>query len=187
MRHLALISAKDIQSLMASVAILAAGGYFAYRWANGLLVMNLAVDISAARQRASDTRDHLAVRVTLVKGDLGGILRIVDAGVVESHNNVRSDVTPLSDTQRLSRRKSTDGRAREAINFDKYSTESPYINLPPRDQLILCAYLVVPADAVCTISATILGERGGRLRRSVGLKKYGQWRASMISLPVAGE
>jgi hypothetical protein len=173
---IAFISADDAQAVAATAAILGTGGYFLYRWVHGFFVMNLAMDLVAIRARRDAETDHLALVVKLVKGDLGGTLRLHDAAArVEALDGGYSRVVELVETRRFLRNDETNPpRARLAIS--EFSEGQLRINMPPGDHLTLCAYLEVPAHRVCVVHAAVLGG----VRRS----RYGQWHASKVSLPI---
>jgi hypothetical protein len=167
--------AADIAQVL---ALIAAGIYFVWRFYRGWFVTNLRIGIETSRLPANDEQDHLAVKVKLTKGGLGGTLNIHDAVIlVEGATSDHRQAVQLHEIRRYERDLDPSDPHRYIIDFGRYSTTRfPRTRLPPEDEMTLAGYVTVPTGLPYFVHAFVLG--GVRDRIS------GQWHSSEVSLPV---
>jgi len=182
------------------LALLAAALYFFYRLISGYFKINLSLSVIPSRQRSPENgKDYLVVLVKLKKGDRGS-LTIHDARVnitcedgeqigekkekepIELIGAVRSS---YNETTFIVRKKE-EGKwvdkavKRKVITFERRSADAPFINLTPGERTIFSCTSKVLSDKVCQIEVAVLGYK--RLSWVMG-----QWKASVVSLPLLGE
>jgi hypothetical protein len=171
--------AKDLSEIAAhlsqAVALLGAGGFFAYKAYTGYLRVNLTLTVSCTRQRMTDdSKDYLVIQIHLKKGPNGSVaLHDVRALVRSDHYSTEVVFTGNS---RSSYRTVPDG-SRCQLDWSKESKTSPLIKLVPDEETDMSGVCEVPLDAVCTVEVAVLGKR-------VAGTTFGQWKASCVSLPV---
>lgn len=147
--------------------------YFGYRFFIGYFTVNVSVTLDLARASSANADiAYVAVTVKLRKGEHGSMVLHDLSGRVSFPSGVV--VVPFSGFFRVSYE--TDGpRGRACI--DRPSASEPLLRLPPGEEAMYSAYAEVPAGAPCLVEVVVLGKiRGGR--------KFGQWRASAVSLPL---
>lgn len=157
-------------------AYLRAGSFFLYKLVSGYLMTNLSVALTTTRQHSTPERDHLVVSVALAKGDRGSV-KLHDCQVKISWTGHRV-IKPLIGTDRRSKKSEHfDGSERSVVNWDKRSISQPFLHLTPGETSHFATYSDVPANAICEVEVAILAMKRSGIR-------FGQWRASTISLPL---
>lgn len=181
-----------VKSLAEVFALLAAGGYFSYRWFTGYFVTNLSLSVSCRRGSGDPDHEILAVSIALSKGDRGSII-LHDASVRISWGRELefAKVRRLIGVDRRSfgRQRPGDYRSRrdqEIVNrrrhewkriaWNRLSRTVPQLNLTPGEQTSFSCLVEVPAGMACLVEVAVLGQ-------NPHWQRLGQWRSSIISLP----
>ena len=162
-------------------ALLGAGGFFAYKAISGYLRVNLTTFVSCTRQRAEDgTGDYLAIQLDLKKGPNGSVALHDVRALVKSAKPEDRDkpgvVLVFTGNSRLTFVPSADGSRRQ-VDWSQESRTSPLIKLVPDEETNMSVCCKVESEGVYSVEVAVLGKR-------VAGRKFGQWKASCISLPV---
>lgn len=174
--------AEIIKSYAEAAGFFGGALFFLYKFVSGYLITNLSLSLHCGRQRQNDRFDDLVIRVKLTKGDRGA-LSLHDAQARVTFDGT-SNTYVFRGLKRLSRKKETKPRrkivgwARRSIDWENGAETSPFLKMTPGEETELSLGCAVPADKVCNVEVVILGKRPTST-------KFGQWRASCISLPVS--
>jgi hypothetical protein len=130
------------------------------------------------RPTADEASDDLRISVTVIKGDRGTVA-IHDAAVQLSPASGPPFATvALHSLERQSyRSEDSAGKSRKRIRWDKHSSESPFLNLSPGEEMTFGAYHRIPSTDVCRVEAIVLGKR-------TTSPAVAQWRGSAFVLPL---
>lgn len=158
----------------AQIIAYGSGGLFLiYKVVSGYFICDLSLKVSCERF-SNGEKDQLAVTAAIKKGENGAV-QVHDARIrVTDQSGAFVDARPMIGTERLSF--NTDGHGRMMIEFDRTSSESPFLNLPPGDETQLCGLCTISPALPYIIEVVILG-------RKVWVGKTAQWRASAVSFP----
>jgi hypothetical protein len=158
-------------------ALVAAALYFGYRFKTGYFVINLSLSVKPSRQRSpKDGVDFLVVLVKVKKGDRSS-LNIHDARVKVRWEGDEKIIELIGADRRKSKVESLGAVQRKVINFQDRAEKHPFIRLTPGEETTFSCYVEVPSGIVCNIEVAVLGEKPSGQRT-------GQWRASVVSLPL---
>ncbi|MBV8672434.1 MAG: hypothetical protein JOZ33_03285 [Acidobacteriaceae bacterium] len=170
-------------------AYLAALAFFLYKALSGYFIVDMSIKVSTERKRKpeADETDYLGVKVEVKKGERGGV-RLHDAKVrlrSAVHNAILSGPVDLNTIERANR---TDPMPdppnpphRASIDWATIPSDAPTLNLPPGDETQLCAFFEIDTKEPYIIEVVILAQliSFGVFNR----QRFGQWRASCVSLP----
>jgi hypothetical protein len=181
-----------IRSIVEIAAYIAAVLFFVYKVYSGYLVSDLSIQISCERQRkpGNDGKDYLGIIVKAKKGNQGAI-ELNDAQV-RARSCLDDHVIgpyPLTGIDRLKRTKPVAGppsskHMRSQVIWDAAPNNEPRTKMPPGDETQLAAFIEIDSHAPYYIEAVMLG----RMLLHRKLKpRFGQWRATVVSLPVADD
>lgn len=170
-------------------AYLAAVAFFLYKALSGYFIVDMSIKVSAERKRKpeGDETDYLGVKVEVKKGERGGV-RLHDAKV-RLRSTVRNAILlgPV-DLNTIERANRIDPKPdppnlppRARIDWTTVPPDAPRLNLPPGDETQLCAFFEIGTKEPYIIEVVILAQliSFGVFNR----QRFGQWRASCISLP----
>jgi hypothetical protein len=158
--------------------LIAAAGFFLYKVIAGYLFPNLEVSLDCSRQPNSHSgKDFLKITVTLTKGEYG-TLRIhdVQARITPENSDARS-VSFIGVERRSFLSQTFNGHERKIIDWGNRSKKNPFLQISPKEKTQFSAYAEIPPEVPCVIDVAILG-------KILASSKFGQWRASSISLPL---
>jgi hypothetical protein len=160
---------EDFKAIAEVIAYAGAAGFFWWKVTAGYLVVNLGVSIKAERAPASKEEDYLAVALTVKKGAIGS-LQLHDVRIRVTYGEEAIDLELLG-FERLSFDMVHDPVARRKLNFNRRSTESPFLFLTTDEEATFSAITQVPQPMPCTIEAAVLGVRtsGRRVGRGAHL------------------
>lgn len=167
---------SGLGSMITAGGVLVAGWYFFVKKERGYHVPNLSPSVSCERSRSGNAgRDHLAIRVTLKKGERGTLGLLAAAGRVtyQAHPEV---VTFWGCN--LAQRRSADGRCID------WTATGGTMNITPGEETQFATATRVPAGVACQIDVAVLALQYGETWPD-GETKKGQWQASTVSLPIA--
>ena len=157
------------------LAFLGASAFFGYKAVTGYLIVNVSVAGRLQRVHADPVWDDLAIAATLKKGATGS-LELHDARVrVSWKTDFRESA--FVGIERLSCETEKSSPWRRRILFGITSQTNPVLRLTPEEGATFSAVVRVPRSEVCTVEIAVTG------RLTKGWKQ-GQWRTSLISLPV---
>lgn len=169
------LTIANLKDFAEFVALLAAAGYFVYRWTVGYFIQNLSLRLECLRQPTVENGyDYVRVTVFLSKGERGS-LDIHDAQAKAAWVGGEL-VESLVGIDRLSfKTELLNGKERKVIDFLQRSKENPLLRLTPGEATQFCAFFRVPSSAVCKVEVVVMG-------KNPKSDPVGQWRASTISL-----
>ncbi|MGA2908675.1 MAG: hypothetical protein ABSE36_13310 [Terracidiphilus sp.] len=165
---------SEIVKNYAQVVAWAAGAtYFIMKIIQGYWIVDMSVKVSLTRQHSDlSDEDYIGASVELVKGEISSV-QLHDATLVVRQAGRDQKVTlPI---QRFSFRTANGLRK---INFDKFSSSVPTLNLAAGETATIGAWVKVNRGQPCVIEAVVIGT-------GFSSHKVGQWRASAVSLPLA--
>jgi hypothetical protein len=169
-----------LRNLAESLALVAAAGYFVYRWRRGNYTHNSSLSLDLKRQRSrTESKDDLVITANVRRGE-NWTVELRDARVQVGWDDQKRSVPLVG----IDRRSYGLGKSQEAdikheiVDFAKPSEAKPFLQLAPGDETQYSCWVQVPSDAVCSIELVILGKRPTRSG------KIAQWRASAISMPL---
>ncbi len=167
-----------VKDLFQVVALMAAAGFFLYKVIAGHLFPNLEVSLDCSRQPNSHSgKDFLKITVTLTKGEYG-TLRIHDVQArITSENSAARFVSFIGVDRRSFLCERFNGQERKIIDWVNRSKQNPFLQISPKEKTQFSAYTEIPQEVPCAIDVAILG-------KILASWKFGQWRASCISLPL---
>jgi hypothetical protein len=139
------------------------------------LIINVSLSAKAERVHADAEFDHVAIAATVDKGSTGS-LELHEAKARVSWSNKTEDC-PLIGIERLSYVSDPAPPYRKRLRFGVVSRSHPLLRLTPGEQATFSAVLKVPRQEVCTIEVAVTG------RLVMGCRQ-GQWRTSIIALPI---
>jgi hypothetical protein len=191
------MSFKDWDHLATTLGIMAAGVFFSYKAATGYQLVNLSMKVDCQRKSIPDSsgKDHLAVNITLIKGDRGtirfrgGSVRLsIDPEMDQErarsgeYETGEGQYLPLLGLERFSYDSqpvpnNQNDRKYWRINWSRRSQLAPHINMSPGDEATLSAYGIVERGHAYKVDIVVIGQRYLSWRK-------GQWRATLISLPI---
>jgi hypothetical protein len=184
-------------------AYIAAVVFFGYKVLAGYFLIDLGISVDCERKRkpGSENKDYLGISVALKKGERAGLV-LHDAQVrVTSCTSPqvlgpyplttiwrasRTDRVPdLEVTTKLCPQKGPPPEIlRARIDWTCIPGDAPCLNLPPGDESKLAAFVEVDRDIPYIVEVVVLG-------RVMFLwfagERFGQWRASKVSLPIVPE
>lgn len=164
---------ENLKNIAETLAILAAGIYFLYKFIDGWLEINMTVDSAINRHQGLSGEDQVAVGVKLKKGDKG-TLRIITAQLRVTFPE-NSNREPITEEIRGFKRKTL---SEEKINWDQ-SDDRKY-RITPNEELHLASYIKVPSEQVCVIEIIVIALRDFHLFSL----RPAQWRSTHVSLPI---
>jgi hypothetical protein len=201
---------SEDKSMAINVAVLTAAGagiLFLFKFLAGYFIGNLSIELSKDRLAAKEGKDHLVITVKLSKGDRSTIaLHDVHLQIFSGadETNRVDDGIPLkggrglfvTNNRRVKMSFVGEEPARPALDFSGYDERTPVLRMTPGEVTQFDAIAEVPAAETVRIELAILGQTllmryitgswplskiGRWLFKSRGV---GQWRASVISLPL---
>jgi hypothetical protein len=159
-----------------TLAILAVGLFFFYRFSTGWMSANMDVAIELSRTHADAQNDYLAVVVKLERGEYGTLqLGHAQLRVGYLDSTIPPSVIDLVGVERVS---NVAGR----LQWKSIVHDDP-LNLHANEKSQFAAALKVPREAVCLIEATLLTHR----KLDGPGTFWGQRRSSAVSLPLHEE
>ena len=162
---------KDLAEV---AALVCAAFFFGYKAYTGYLVTNLSLAVQCQRQKSRcGGLDHLAVNVTIRKG-ANASLTLHDVQARISYAN-EVEVFPIVGFERCDWRPNG---FRSRLDWSQTRSSSPLMRLVPGEETQLSVHCEVPSKAACLVEVAVLGQRTRHSR-------FGQWRASNVSLPLA--
>jgi hypothetical protein len=178
---------KDV--LLPLFGVLAAGGYFGYKVATGYLYTNLSVELTQRRQTSvNEGNDHIVVTMKISKGDRGTIE--IDDIKLRFTSPLFDTIVAVEDNRRLFWENSAGEPPRYAIDFSQFNDVAPVLRLTPGESTQFEANTEVPSGETVRIELAILGQ-SLRIDYVPGIRVLfprqrgiGQWRASVVSLPI---
>lgn len=178
-------AAEVLRNLTEAFALVAAAGYFVYRWRRGNYTHNSSISCERRRQPSrAQSKDYLTITASIRRGENWTVeLRDARVQVRWGGGERERETKPLIGIYRRSFKlsKSEDaGIEHEVVEF-KPSERKPFLQRAPRDETQYACWLEVPSEAVCSLELVALGKRptlSGRIA---------QWRASAISMPLFGQ
>jgi len=173
-----LVSIANVKTLAEIIAYTSAAVFFIWKLRSGYFIVNVVLSAKVDRVHRDSEADYLAIAAKLSKGGIGSLV-LHDARARIRHEQNITDLELLG-CERLATWTEMGMPPRTRIDFDKKSSVQPFIFLPPNEEATFSNYAVVPRSAPCIVEVAIGGKRLGR-------KRMGQWRSSIISLPLADE
>lgn len=178
---------KNCVEISAYVAALL---FFIYKVYAGYLITDMSIAMDCERKKSStkQDRDNLSISVALKKGERGGC-ELHDAQVRVTSCSTGKVLGPLTLTSifRINRTEATQdpaahpGVLRAELDWTHTPKDVPRLNMPPGDETKLGAYLEVDSGDSYMVEAVVLARR--LLLKGIKLR-FGQWRATKVSLPV---
>jgi hypothetical protein len=171
-------------------AYLAALLFFTYKVYSGYFVVDMSIGLDCERKRSpgSENKDYLGIRVTLKKGERGGVeLHDALVRVTSCIGNQVFGPLPLVTIARLNRTNPTQDAAgstgvlRSRIDWTQIPKDSPRLNMPPGDESKLAAFVEVDTGVPYMVEVVILARK--LLLRKIKTR-FSQWRAAKVSLPL---
>jgi len=172
------ISLDIVKKLAEIGAYLSALGFFIYKALAGYNIVNVAISVHVDRRGRDTNNDDLAIAVTLRKGGHGS-LKLHDARVRVTWPSGEVEL-PLIGIERLSFTTDSDEVQRHRVTMNRASKSKPYLHITPDEEATFSCATIIPRSAVCVVQAAVLGS-------SVFWRSVGQWRSSVIALPVTTE
>jgi hypothetical protein len=162
--------------IVETVAIIAVGSFFFYRFSTGWMSANMDVAIEPSRTHADAQNDYLAVVAKLERGEYGTLhLGHAQLRVTYLDSTIPPSVIDLVGVEPVS---NVAGR----LQWNSIVHGDP-LNLHAKEKSQFAAALKVPRAAVCLIEATLLAHR-----KLDGPENYwGERRSSAVSLPLHEE
>ena len=160
------------------VALVLAALIFLVKAWQGWFYVNMSLSGTTERLNRGDGQDDLVVKMTLTRGSTG-TLTLHETAVCFSWPGASPRYEKLVGTARLAIEKDKDnetGRLKYKIRRPWMPEGSPY-KMPPMESSIWSCCVQVPTGQVCTIEVAVIGQRKLSWVR-------GEWRASLVSLPV---
>ena len=159
----------NIETTLKIVALVAGGGFFAWKLWTGWLIANVKLSVSGTREAKDEQTDFLAIAVYIEKGSTDSVwLKQVSVRVTPTDEDPRAPVD-LTGFQRLSR---TDDK----LNWSSVDPIRTKWAVSPGETLQLGTYCTVPAGKPALLEAAIFATRP---MWPPGF----QWRATSVSLP----
>ena len=180
---------EGISVTVQTLAILAAGAYFVYRFGTASLAVNMSVELQTTRTASShDGYDWLVIVAHLTKGDRGGVL--IEDAAVRIRFEGEEEVERLVGINRLNHRYANpnDPNTKMELDFTTVSPNNPFIRFPPGESTAFASVIEIPRGACCLIDLAIIGRtslpdvwrRPAMRNRRPGTA---QWRASAVAPP----
>jgi hypothetical protein len=170
---------ENARTLAEICAYAAALVFFIYKALAGYLVTDLRLKVECKRTHTDDpTTDRLSISATAKKGQKG-LLKLHDAQARVSVVGTVPQILELTGIERLTFCKDTDkwpGKTRRKIVWQT-ATKNPFLNLAPGDEGQFSCACEITRSLAATVEVVILG------RRLLSCKR-GQWRSSVVSLPI---
>lgn len=161
------------------LAFLGAALFFGLKLLSGFFIHNLSVSLKCERSAVNDSdNDILIVTAVLAKGDISAItLHDIQARIsyrqhsksIPFHGFLRCSYI----TEKLG------SSSRKVARIEQLSKSSPFLNLGPGEEASFSCSIVVPAKETVIVELAVLGKRA-----YIGTG-VGQWRSSVIALPIA--
>jgi len=184
------VSSEKTKNWLESLALFAAGVFFAWKLLTGWLIANLGVEIDTQRQMLDGSRDYLAVTVRLKKGATDTVwLTDVSLRVAAQPLSIGEQVALEAFEPREARSEDQiihfpelkllavqDGQ----IDWSKADSEGKKLTLSPGESFQLARAFSVPSRIPISVEVAV---RGDRTFWPAGF----QWHASAIALPVPDE
>jgi hypothetical protein len=168
-----LIQPMKLLDWLQFAAIIAALVYFGWKLVQGWLLVNMSLSGTTERRARGDGQDDLVVAVTLTRGQTGSAAVHETAVRVSWSDDPRAPrTTHLKGTTRLETAK--EQLFSLAPGWER--ADKPY-KLPPGEATTWSCHVEVPTGQVCDIEIVVLGVQWPN-------RRAGQWRASLVSLPV---
>jgi hypothetical protein len=162
---------SDFHTITELLAFAAATAFFVYKLVDGWGIVNLSIELDAARKSTRGS-DIVAVTLRLSKGGSGSLLLdTVELRCELSDGTSENCRIPLNyrlglrDEERLD---IADAR----VQWEVVDHTRPRIYLPPGESTQYSHMFSVPKGKSCTVQAIVIGKRPVSTRR-------GQWRASV--------
>jgi len=168
--------AKNVVSLL---ALLWAAGFAVFKLNAGYEVVNLKLTLGVERSPKPNSQfDLLSVSAVLEKGDRGSILLHDAQARITTADGAQT--LQFVGIERLSRRKDPlSGRIfRRVALWDTRAEKAPFLALTPGERTEFACVCEIRHHDIAQIETIFLGRR-------VNSWRFGQWRASHISLPKA--
>ena len=206
--HSATVSSGDVVSEDKTLALIvalwtavAAAILFLFKLAAGYFIANLSVELAQRRQVATkEGKDHLVITVKLSKGDRSTIalhdvrLQIISGKdeIIEVKDGIpfkdRKRI-PVNDNRRFRLSFAGEEPKRPTLDFSRYDEKVPVLQMTPGEVTHFDAIAEVPSAGTVRIEVAILGQTllmnyitdRWWFSKKIGV---GQWRASVISLPI---
>ena len=166
------------ESILKSLAIIGATGFFLYKLKTGWLIVNMGVSIRTKRRRIDKERDHMALIVALDKGSTDSVyLRDIQFRVCKLVNGVVQEcqICPAQGFAPIGEMEN--GRA-NWLDLPKRGE----IAVSPGEKLEYAAYAEVDRNQAYLVEVAVFGHNWFYRLWSRG-NNFIQWRASTISLP----
>lgn len=163
-----------LKAIVELLAYAGAAAFFLYKAVTGYLIVNVALSVKVERVKFTDSEDYLSIATTIKKGPNGSLV-LHDC---RARVNDGTDVT-FQSIRRLSYASDPESNVKQII-FDKRSESYPLLRLTPLEEATFSAFLKVPHGKPCVVEVAVLGILTGGTR-------VGQWRTSMVSLPLSEE
>ena len=179
---LCIIRCIKLEEVFKVLGIVLAFEFFVYKLLTGWLISNLNVKIEPERKWLGESRDHLAIKLTLSKGGIDSVwlkdihIKVTEVNVDDpSKNKVLKEVKPL--------------------NYEKRSLDNPddifngseiksRYTISINEEVSFSSYQSVESGKVITIEVLVLGTRlFYGIESSSRTEQAIQWRASAIVLP----
>jgi hypothetical protein len=170
---------ETIKNVAETAALLTAAVFFLYKVHAGYFYVGLAIFVESERRHLDDEKDRIVVTIRLKKSGTGTI-QLHDAQVqffpVDGPREAREAIA-LIGLQRKGQKDETIGsRRRKIVDWDSLHAD-PRLQLAPGDETQFACHHVIPAQDVCVIELTILGQARAWV-------DVGEYKASCVSLPV---
>jgi hypothetical protein len=168
------IDVSDVVKNYAQVAAwFGAACFFVVKLFQGYLVTDLSVSVRIQRQASTAPgTDYLAVSVDLAQGKRGSFT-LHDARVIVTQGGSKQEAK--LEIERFSFRQVGNTLS---LNLDKKSSKKRTLNVVADELATFSTFVNVRANEPCKVEAAIIGTGFSSLA-------VGQWRSSVISLPVA--
>lgn len=162
--------------LFTTLGIIATAGFFGWKIFAGWLIINLEIDIECQRQTKNEIegKDWLSILLVLKKGATDGLwLKDIAVRMYDSNKQLIEEIKDIQEYNDI------------AINHDKLDWNNPpkkkrKYTIAPNEVFRYGIIREVEAGSPVIIEAAVYGKRPF-------WRKGFQWRASVISLPVANK
>jgi len=179
---------KDPAKVESQIKVLTFGAGFlfiAYKVLTGWLFINLTVNLESKRETADTGNDHLALAISLEKGNIDSLwVSAVECRISECNESNGTLVFNNPKTlEAFGTMKKEPGKIAGSKKLDYFSgNDSGLIVLSPNEKAVFSAYTTVNNASVISIEIVVMGNRP-----FYGIEKWGgksiQWRSSFIVLP----
>ena len=166
-------------------ALILAGLFFIYKLLTGWLMANLSLSGNLERTTNGDRSDRVVVAITLTKGSLGSVWihsTAVCASWPAGSKSGALEGTWSGELKGAWRLEISKSSGVHTVNQPwQQARKRPHYRLPPNESTVWsCVIDDVPTGATCLIEAVVIGVQ------SPNRWQPGQWRCSLISVPMKG-